>query len=114
MYSTKSASRVSLPFEPTPPRFSVRNSLIFLYTRDKLADRYALSLHLRHDIEDQDGRENSAVGIEEITEIIMSGEFSSEYAIDLAELQGGIRTAYTPCVHDSAHRCEILTNSLRG
>ena len=38
----------------------------------------------------------------------MSGKFAAIHSIDLTELEGGICAAYSPCVHDSAHWCEVL------
>ena len=86
--------------------------LILLDAAYELAERNALSLHLRYHIENEDCCEESAVRVEEVTEIVVSCKLTAVNSVDFTKLEGSICTTHTPCIHNSTHWSEILAYRL--
>ena len=47
----------------------------------------------------------------EITEIVMSGQFSTIYAVQLAEFQGSVCSSNTPCLYFGLVPVKVFLNS---
>ena len=86
--------------------------LVFLYACDKLAEGNPLLFHCCHHIENEHRREKTAVGEEEIPEIVVSGKLASVDSVQFAELVGCKGTTDLPCRHLCSHRGEIFSYGL--
>ena len=66
---------------------------------DDLAHRDAFLLALGQKPEHDGSGQQGGVGVVEVAEIVMSGQFAAIAAVQLAEFQGGIGTTHTPGLH---------------
>ena len=74
----------------------------------------AFFLHRGDNPQNQDGSEESAVRIEEVTEIVVSGKLTAPDSVKFTELLRGECTADLPGSHLATHRCEVLPYRLRA
>ena len=79
-----------------------------------LAEGLPLLLEGRHDAQHDDAGEHSAVGVEEVLEIVVARKLSAPEAVDFAELGCGEGTADAPGVEFGAVLLQILPYRLGG